>query len=98
MQPKQHLWRLWTATLACCLMLASCAGKPPMLPALPMPTLPERVLPPPNLTTPPEALPQPTSGAMRELESNHRAVAQTYHLLAARYCQLLAFVQVPCKE
>jgi hypothetical protein len=73
-------------TISSCLLTACSAGVTPT-PA------PLRVPPPPNLTTAPEALPQPASGKPKALEANHREVARAYHGLAARFCGLLAFDQ-----
>lgn len=71
--------------LACCLLSACAAGPMPM---------PDPMPPPANLTTPPAPLPPPASGALRDLEANHRTVARLYHQLAIRYCGLLQHLQV----
>ena len=76
-------------TLASCLLIG-CASGPPPTPASP----PVKVPPPANTTRAPQPLPQPASGRMRDLESNHTAVAKAYHLLAAQMCDLLAFLEV----
>ena len=61
---------------------------------MPMPMPPIPVPPPASLTTPPPPLPPPLSGRMRDLEANHRQVAQAYHLLASQMCSLLTFLMV----
>lgn len=74
--------RLLLLTITCCLMSACSVGVPPMPDPL-------RVPPPPNLTRAPEPLPQPQSGQVKDLEANHRDVAQLYYRLAARFCGVL---------
>lgn len=44
---------------------------------------------------PPRPLPMPRSGAMRDLEQNHREVARAFHQLASQLCGLLAWLEVP---
>ena len=61
---------------------------------MPMPVQLIPVPPPASLTTPPPPLPPPVSGQMRDLEANHRQVAQAYHLLASQMCSLLTFLKV----
>ena len=79
-------------TIACCLMSACASGPPPT-------TAPEIVVPPQaSLTTPPARLPLPASGRVPDLEANHRQVARQYHLLAARYCGLLAYLGITHNE
>lgn len=73
-----------------CLMSACTFGAPRMLEADPI-----EVQPPPNLITRPKPLPQPASGAIQELEANHRDVAKAYHNLASQMCRLLAYLQLP---
>lgn len=80
--------RLLPWTIACCLLSACAAGPPPM----PVPQMP--ALPPATLTAPPRPLPPPASGRMRDLESNHRAVARQYHRLANQLCLLLEHLEV----
>lgn len=77
---------LWTAV--CCLMSACASGPPPM----PVPSIP--VPPPASTTAPPQALPPPRSGQVRDLEANHQAVARAYHQLASRYCRLLQHLEI----
>ncbi|AJX83315.1 putative gp08 [Burkholderia pseudomallei 7894] len=77
--------RLHLLTIACCLISACSAGVPPTPDPL-------RVPPPPNLTRAPIMLPQPASGRMPDLESNHRDVARLYYGLAARFCGVLAAI------
>ena len=77
-------------TLACCLLSACAAG--------PLPTPEPKVPPPANLIAPPPVLPPPLSGAMRDLEANHRQVARSYHQVAARYCGLLAWLGITLDE
>lgn len=72
----------------CCLMSACAFGTPPMR------VEPIRVPPPANLTMPPEPLPPPASGAMRDLEANHRQVARQYHQLASQTCLLLLYLEI----
>ena len=74
---------------ALCLLSACAAGPQP----IPVDQIP--VPPPPNLTAPPQALPPPTSGRLRDLEANHREVARRYHQLASQMCLLLSFLQLP---
>lgn len=74
--------------LVCCL-LSGCAHGP-----MPTPPAPIEIPPPANLTSPPQQLPQPSSGQMRDLEANHLQVAEAYHQLAAKYCGLLAFLEI----
>lgn len=75
-------------TLACCLLSGCASGVTPMLEE------PIKVPPPANLTAPPQPLPQPASGQMRDLELNHRQVAKAYHQLASQMCLLLAFLEI----
>ena len=82
--------RRLTLWIAVCCLLSACALGP-----TPTPVPPTPVPPPPNLTAPPQSLPPPANGQMRELESNHRAVARAYHLLAAQLCGLLVFLELP---
>jgi hypothetical protein len=81
---------LWTA--ASCL-LAACAAGPQ-----PMPVHRIAVPPPPNLTSPPQTLPPPLSGRMKDLEANHLQVTQAYHQLASQQCRLLAFLGINHEE
>ena len=85
--------RLLTLLIVACCLLNGCAAGP-------TPTLddPIKVPPPANLTKPPQPLPPPASGQMRDLESNHRAVTKSYHLVAAQLCNLLAFLEVTHEE
>ncbi len=80
--------RLTLSTAACCLLTACAAGPTPM------PACPIKVDPPANLTAPPQPLPAPSSGAMRDLEANHQLTARAYHQLAARYCGLLLLLEI----
>lgn len=79
-------------TLVCCLLIGCAHG------ARPTPEEPLQTAPPPNLTMPPQPLPQPDSGRMRDLEANHREVARAYHRLASQMCQLLAYLQIKPPE
>lgn len=72
---------------ACCLLTACAAGVTQTPDSLP-------VMPQASLLVAPKPLPQPQSGAIPDLESNHRAVAKRYHLLAAQVCGLLMFLEV----
>lgn len=86
------------STLALCLLSACASGPQPTL-VLPAPLIPPiKVRPPASLTQPPQPLPQPTSGAMPDLERNHREVAQAYHQLAARLCSLLQHLEIEHRE
>lgn len=78
------------AVLASCL-LSACAVGPQPMPALPVP-------PPPNLTRPPQPLPPPSSGRMKDLEQNHLQVTRAYHQLAAQMCGLLVELEVKHDE
>lgn len=82
--------RLLLMIAMCCLMSACTFGAPRMLEADPI-----EVQPPANLITRPKPLPQPASGAIQELEANHREVAKAYHNLASQTCRLLAYLQLP---
>lgn len=84
--------RLLMMTLAFSLLSACAAGPQPM------PVEQIQVPPPPNLTAPPQALPAPLSGRMRDLEANHREVSQRYHQLASQFCRLLLFLELPSDE
>lgn len=75
-------------TLACCLLTGCASGVRPTVDE------PIKTAPPPNLTAPPQPLPQPESGQMRDLEANHTQVAKAYHLLASQMCQLLGYLQI----
>lgn len=77
---------LWT--LASCLLIGCAAGPPPM------PVEQIKVPPPASLTAPPQTLPPPASGSMRDLEANHLEVARLYHQMAAQLCSLLAFLEL----
>lgn len=81
--------RLLTLSIAACCLLTACAHGP-----TPMPGEPIKVLPQANLTAPPQPLPPPASGQMRDLEENHREVAKAYHLLASQMCLLLASLEI----
>lgn len=81
--------RLLLMIATCCLMTACSSGAPRMLEADPI-----EVQPPANLITRPKPLPQPASGAIQELEANHREVAKAYHDLASQTCRLLQFLQL----
>lgn len=81
--------RLLTLLIAVCCLTSACAsGVKPTLAA------PLKVPPPANLTAPPLPLPPPTSGQLRELETNHRETARTYHQLALQMCNLLLFLEI----
>ena len=75
-------------TLVCCLLSGCASGVTPTL------AEPLKVPPPPNLTAPPQPLPPPDSGQLRDLESNHRETARAYHQLAQQMCNLLAFLEI----
>ncbi|KLN54701.1 hypothetical protein VPARA_40050 [Variovorax paradoxus] len=82
--------RLLLTIATCCLMTACASG------VLPMPDPdPIEVNPQANLIVPPRPLPQPATGEIQELESNHREVAKAYHNLASQMCRLLAHLQMP---
>ena len=81
---------MWMAALC---LLSACAGGPQPTPAG-LTIEPIRVPPPANLTQPPPLLPAPASGQMRDLEANHRQVAQAYHQLASQMCGLLSWLQI----
>lgn len=81
--------RLPTLLIAACCLLSACAAGP-----TPMPAAPIKVPPPANLTAPPQPLPPPDSGQMRDLEANHRETARAYHQLALQMCNLLAFLEI----
>lgn len=80
--------RLILSIAVSCLLSACAAGVTPTPDPVP-------VQPNAALLVKPQPLPQPASGAMPDLEANHRAVAKAYHLLAARYCGLLAWLEIP---
>lgn len=79
--------------LAAWMLTACAAGVQPM----PDPGLsqPVKVPPPANTTTVPQALPQPRSGSLKDLEANHREVARLYHQLVSQVCQLLQYLGEP---
>lgn len=81
--------RLLTLLIAACCLLNGCAAGP-----TPMPGEPIKVPPPANLTAPPQPLPPPASGQMRDLESNHRETARAYHQLSLQMCNLLDFLEI----
>lgn len=84
--------------LVCCLTLG-CAGG--MLPTPDASIQPIKVDPPANLTQPPAPLPAARSGAVPDLEANHRQVTKAYHLLATQMCNLLDFLEInreQCKQ
>lgn len=90
--------RLIPLTLASCLLIG-CASGPPPTQVLPAPQIPPiKVKPQASLTQPPQPLPNPTSGAMPDLEANHREVAKAYHQLAARLCSLLRNLEIEHRE
>lgn len=84
--------------LACCLLSACASGQQPMLVQAAPQIQPIKVPPQASLTTPPQTLPQPTSGHPLDLELNHRQVALAYHQLAARYCALLLTLEIEHRE
>ena len=81
--------RLLLPICTCFLMTACASGVTPTLDDSP------QVKPEASLTAVPQPLPQPASGAISELEANHRAVAKAYHQLASQMCRLLTFLQLP---
>ena len=81
--------RLLTLLIVACCLLNGCASG-----LTPTPVEPIKVPPPANLTAPPQPLPPPDSGQMRDLESNHRETARAYHQLAQQMCNLLAFLEI----
>lgn len=81
--------RLLTLSIVACCLLSACAAGP-----TPTPVTPLKVPPPANLTAPPQPLPPPDSGQMRDLESNHLATVRAYHLLAQQMCNLLSFLEI----
>lgn len=83
--------RLLTLLIVVCCLLSACAAGPTPTPVT---STPVKVLPPASLTAPPQPLPPPDSGQMRDLESNHLATARAYHLLALQMCNLLAFLEI----
>lgn len=84
--------RLLLVTTMCCLMSACSSG------AQPMPDDPITVPPQANLTVAPKALPQPPTGHIQDLETNHREVAKAYHQLASQLCRLLQFLQLGSED
>ena len=82
--------RLMLSTIALCLLSACASGAKPT-PRL-APVEPIRVLPPASLLQAPQTLPDPASGRMRDLERNHLAVTQAYHLLANQMCSLILYL------
>jgi hypothetical protein len=91
MQPSLILrLRLLTALLAACLLSACASGIKPMPDAQAL--QPIQVQPQANLTQAPQKLPAPKSGAVPNLEANHRQVARQYHQLASQHCGLLQFL------
>lgn len=86
--------RRLTLSIAASCLLTACASGPTQT-VVPIQLQPEQKVPPPaNLTRPPQPLPAPGSGRMRDLEADHREVARLYHELAAQMCGLLAFLDV----
>ncbi|HCY15593.1 MAG: hypothetical protein A2Z93_06285 [Curvibacter sp. GWA2_64_110] len=82
--------RLLTLLMLACFLMTGCAFGGPQTPD----SKPVKTEPPPNLTAPPQPLPQPDSGRMRDLEANHLQVSKAYHLLASQMCLLLAYLQI----
>lgn len=80
--------RLLLTMTMCCLMSACASGVPPTQDE------PIQVQPEASLTVAPLPLPQPASGRIQELETNHRDVAKAYHQLASQMCRLLDFLQI----
>lgn len=78
-------------TIAMCCLMTGCGFGVLRMPA----PEPIEVSPPANLIAPPRPLPQPRSGAISELESNHQQVAKAYHGLASQMCRLLEYLQLP---
>jgi hypothetical protein len=96
MQPSlnRHLL-LSIALLASCLLIGCASGGRPMPDAQAL--APIQVPPQANLTQAPALLPPPKSGAMPDLEANHRQVARLYHQLASQHCSLLQFLSLAPK-
>lgn len=79
--------------IAMCFLMTGCAsGVTPTLDD------PPQVSPQASLTAVPQPLPQPASGAIQELETNHQQVAKRYHQLASQMCRLLEFLQLPTES
>lgn len=89
---------LTLSILASCLLIACASGPTPTVAVAVTAPPPIKVPPPASLTAPPPPLPDPASGRMLDLEANHRETARQYHLLASRFCSLLAFLQVPADD
>lgn len=84
--------------LACCLLTA-CAAGPQQTLVQQAPQIPEIKVPPSaNMTRPPPVLPQPQSGAMRDLETDHQAVAEAFHQVATQLCRLLQHLEIEHHE
>lgn len=81
-----------------CLLTACSAGTPPTLVQQAPRVDPIKVDPPANTTQPPQVLPQPKSGSLPDLESNHRQVALAYHQLAGQLCSLLKYLEIEHRE
>ncbi|MES2946225.1 MAG: hypothetical protein V4772_25425 [Pseudomonadota bacterium] len=81
--------------LAACLLLGCASGTTPtpdaLIQSIPIP-------PPASLTQAPPQLPPAASGQLADLEANHLQVTRAYHQLAARMCNLLAFLEISRDE
>jgi hypothetical protein len=78
-----------TLLIAVCCLLSGCASGIGLTAAEPI-----KLLPPPNLTAPPRALPPAASGKVADLEANHLQVTQAYHQLSAQMCGLLKYLEI----
>ena len=84
--------------LAFCQLTACAAGPRPTLVQAAIDIQPIKVPPSANSTRPPPSLPQPQTGAMPDLEANHRQVAEAFHQLAAQLCSLLKYLEIEHRE
>ena len=90
---------LRTLLISACCLLTACAAGPTQTLVQQAPQIPEiKVSASANLTRPPPPLPPPQSGEMRELETNHRLVAEAFHQVAAQLCSLLQHMGVEHRE
>lgn len=88
-----------TLLISVCCLLTACAAGPQQTLVQQAPQIPEiKVSPTVNLTRPPQTLPQPQSGEMRDLEANHRLVAEAFHKMAAQLCSLLQHLEIEHHE
>src|SRR5690606_5729759 len=86
------------STLAFCLLSACSSGTPPTPVLLAHQFKSIKVSPQASLTQPPQPLPPARSGAIPDLEANHRLVTMAYHQLATRLCSLLRNLEIEHRE